>query len=308
MQTPRRLLLAALPGLALLAPLPSAPAYAERPAQIDATRTQPLLLQWRYTRGQSATYGITADVAVEDLRQSDTVTSSASVALSLRSEVQSVDAQGTASLALSLGDPTVSLVSPRRDDAPSVVSAALRGARVNFSARPDGTVQERTGLPGSDRTHPNPSAWVSDLIALAWVQFPGEQVRVGDSWVQILPMSQDSGTDGRVAASFTVEYTFTGYALHAGREHIVIDARYSAAVDGNVPFAGTTDQTATLVGRGDGEGYLLFDAAAGSLSEIGLRLGFVLTQTDPTGLRTSRAVTSNATLARAASVDVTGGN
>lgn len=264
------------------------PALAERPAEVDTSRTSEIQLGYAFERGNAESHVLDAHMTAEAL---DSGTREPAweliLSLPLSYEVQSVNDAGNALVATSLGSPTVT----RRENGVNVdtgsVLQGLRAARITATVAPNGSVVDRstgTSEPG-DRT--DAVAWLADILAYHMPQFPQEPIVVGDSWLQAINHSQDD-----LVTSVTIRYTLAGFADHPIGNVAVIDATYTTTVEGQTTVSGTAMQR--IVGRGSGEGYLLFDHEGGRIVESGLRNGVVITSSTHAGHRTMMAFNERA--------------
>jgi hypothetical protein len=284
-------------ALTVLLGIPASEAYAERPSQIDTTRTDAVELSHRFSRGASLPWTVTLRQRVEGLQHTRQQEAEVELTARIRNEVQSVDATGIATLATSIADPSVQLRINGSAHNAAPTTSVLRSTRMSQRIRPDGTTDERTQLPARDPSGADTSAALTDLLSYMWIQFPAEPLRVGDSWVQSIPTYYHDPQNG-VNANATIRYRFAGYALHQGTEHLVLETIYEVAVDGTRTSSGSAAQTARIVGRGHGSGYALIHAARGSVSELGVELGYVLTVTEQNGRRATEAITTTGTVVR----------
>lgn len=286
------------PALAFLLCLGLAPAaaYAERPAQIDTTRNDSVQLAYRFSRGASQAWSLTLQQSVEGLQNTRQASAEVQLSGTIRYEVQSVDPAGVATITTTVANPQVVVRTNGSTTSAAPLASVVRAARVSQRIRPDGTSEERTQLPDNDPTGADTTATLTDLMSLLWVQFPAEQLRVGDSWVQTVPSYSHDPQNG-INGTISIRYTFTGYALHRGSEHLVLDAIVESALDGTRQPSGANAQSARIVGRGHGTAYVLFHAGRGQVAEVGYDHGFVLTITEQNGRRAVQTIRSQATLA-----------
>lgn len=275
--------------------LASSAAFAERPTVVDTTRATEVTLAYRLARGDSQSYLYTTSFLAEELEGAAGEELRVQLSMPVSYEVQNVDAAGVALVATSLRPPTISAT---RDGEPldtSAVEAAFRTARLTSSVTPDGTVIDRAG---DFAASPNPddaytTGFVSDNLAVHWAQFPQEPVSIGDSWLQVVPMDMHDA-ENNLSATISVRYTLAGFAQAPVGEVAVIDAVYTTAIDGQM--VDPSGVGARVVGRGMGEGYLLFDHVNGRLYEVALHDGIVLTATENNGRRTTTSFSQDVTI------------
>lgn len=282
----------AVVGALLLSVLPSS-ASAERPTTVDASRSDRVQLVYKYTRGQTSSFTLNLHEVIEPLSgQSESNAFDITLSLPFTQQVQSVTDQGVASIGTTLGELTLNVETAGRNNLSSVRDR-LRGVRITSSIEPDGTVVEQINPLQTDVPAMDPSGGVADLLVTIRPELPLEPVGIGDSWVQSTPLSVTTA-DGMVTGTVNARYTLAGYALYAGREVVVLDGTYESVIDGTENYGGLT--SATLVGRGNGEGYIIFDVAAGRVLEHGLDNGLVLTTTDASGGRAVVGAITHATI------------
>jgi hypothetical protein len=203
------------------------------------------------------------------------------VSLPFTQEVQNVSDSGVSSIATTLGELALDVQTESRTNF-DPVRERLRGVRITSRVDRDGTLVEQInplaiGLPAFD-----PAALVADIFLSSQPALPREAVGIGDSWIQTIPMSLTT-VDLSISGDISVRYTLVGYAFYGGREVAVLDGVYETSVSGVESMEGLT--SATVVGRGNGEGYVLFSVGEGRVLEHGMRNGVVLTTTDATGSR-----------------------
>jgi hypothetical protein len=267
--------------LAYCATLPTVPvANADRPSAIDATRSERVLLQHLFARGNTKTYQLVATQSIAPVARDNTPTD-VRMSLTFSQEVQNVAPDGSATVGTTLSDPSLDtdLQNRRVFEA---TWARLRGLRTTTRLQSDGTMLENLGGGTSDFGALDPSGTVVDLLTMTRVEFPREPVAIGESWLQTIPLSV-STADGSIMATAAARYTLAGYAPFAGREVAVIDAIYDTTIEGAISFSNQAREV--LIGRGHGSGYLLFDVRAGEVLQVGVNNGVVLTRTDISGGR-----------------------
>lgn len=265
------------------------------PEAITTTREAPVALQYRLQRGQSARYSLTGSQTREGLEGTPGNVSTFSFTIPYTWEVQSVDDAGRALVASSLTSPELSWVVNGDPESTSEIAAGILGARLTHRVTRAGSVTERSGTINTNAVTPDAGTFLADALAASWIEFPEQPVRIGDSWLQTVPL--EMGAAGpELVAIIEVRYTLTGFA---GDSIAVIDAAYTTEIDGSLPATTQGGRGLRVVGRGQGEGYVLFNTSAGIVNEVSLRSGMVLTATENSGRRTSQAYTSNVTLSAA---------
>jgi hypothetical protein len=280
----------------VVVPMPTSAAY---PEAVTTTRTTPVALQYRLQRGQSARYTITGSQIREGLEGTPGNVSTFSFTIPYTWEVQSVDDAGRALVASSLTSPNLSWVVNGESEDTRGIADGILSARLTHRVSPTGSVSERSGTIDTNIVTPDAGTFLADSLAASWIEFPEQPVGIGDSWLQTVPLEMGSAGPELVAL-IEVRYTLTGFV---GESTAVIDAVYSTQIDGTLPATTQGGRGLRVVGRGQGEGYVLFNTAAGVVNEVSLRSGMVLTATENSGRRTSQAYTSNVTLTSAASAD-----
>lgn len=265
------------------ATLPLSPvAEAERPVSIDATRSERVLLHHIFARGNTKTFQIVATQSITPV-SSENAPTDVRMSLTFSQEVQNVAPDGSATVGTTLSNPSfeTDLQSRRLFEA---TWARLRGLRTTTRLQTDGTMLENLGGGTGDFGALDPSGTVVDLLTMTRVEFPGEPVAIGESWTQSIPLSV-STADGSIHATAAARYTFAGYSPFAGREVAVIDATYDTTIEGTLTFSDQAHED--LVGRGQGSGYILFDARAGEILQVEVTDGVVLSRTDISGARST---------------------
>jgi len=271
-------------------PFTPSDAFAERPSQIDATRTDPIQFSYRFTRGQSTSYELTGRTTIEKLSNASGDRIEFSVTVPVRHEVQNVNSDGVATISTSFGVPTLDLQNAPREHTTADVASALRAARVTRTIASDGRVSDTAGDLTSETHLAHYVEFLADALTLQWMSVPVESISVGDSWLQTVPKSI-IGNDDNLMSSISVRYTVAGFANVGGREHAVIDAEYTARIDGTTTFGTERSRAAQVVLRGSGEGYVLFDTRSGRITESAHRIGSILTITEANAARESQAIT-----------------
>ena len=270
-------------ALAFCATLPMVPlADAERPASIDSTRSERVLLHHLFARGDTKTYQVVATQSIAPVSRGN-VPTDVRMSLTFSQEVQNVAPDGSATVGTTLSDPSfeTDVQSRRMFEA---TWARLRGLRTTNRLETDGTMLENLGGGTSDFGALDPSGTVVDLLTMTRVEFPREPVAIGESWLQTIPLSV-STADGSIRATAAARYTLAGYAPFSGREVAVIDATYDTTIEGTLTFSNQASEV--LVGRGHGSGFLLFDVRAGEILQVEVNNGVVLTRTDISGGRST---------------------
>ena len=287
-----RLITAFSLALALQAPLL---ASADRPssASIDTSRKDKVVLSHEFRRGQSFSFTTTASQTIESLDGIESVKADSRVTLPVVYEVQRTEADGSAVLTLSAAGANVSATANGRAVALGSFVDSLRSSRVTRAIRRDGTIAETTGTLPSDSSQARTSAFVADLLAMHWVQFPAEPLAIGESWLQSIPLQLDD-TTGKLNGSINARYTLVGFS----GQNAVIDATYEAEVEGSLTEGSAGARTVRVSGRGRGEGYVLFDPQGGVVVESGSRLGLVNTFTETNGIRRVLSISSQASTRR----------
>lgn len=287
------LLLAALTGAALLS-VPNS-ASAERPAQVDATRTEPVQLSHRTARGQSRTLTLSAEVRAEAVEGAALPVTVLNLELPMVLEVQSVADDGVASVSASFTPVRVDI---RADDVAvdsSAMIASLGSTRLSFTVSPTGAVSERSGNFARDTSRADTGGTVIDTLSLAWIEFPSEPVAIGESWMQTVPLYLAEG-NANLTAQLSTRYTLAGYVMWGGREQLLIDSTYSTTVNGTQGGTTAETPTTTIVGRGSGDGFAIVDPSTGNVVHLEGTNGAVLTYTDSAGVRTIETIRSEWTL------------
>ncbi len=267
-----------------------ASASAERPAELDTSRTTGVQLEYKFERGDAHNFVFDWNYTSEELEGGDGDSTTASISMPITHEVQSI-ANGTGVIATSLQSPTVTRTVNEEPVSPGGLGSALQAARLSSNISSDGSVEESTGMISSDTPHDTTVvSFLNDAFALHWVQFPSEPVTIGDSWLQ-----SEQETEGGLTSVLSARYTLVGFHREAGRELAVVDTVYTYAVDGQV-VAERSGRPARVVARGHGEGHLLFDYERGQIHELGIRIGTILTSTETSGVHSSSAFSHDGTL------------
>jgi hypothetical protein len=202
-------------------------------------------------------------------------------------EVQSIAANGAASLAQTIGEPAFRVTAGQTRQDLTQSRTRLRTARVTLRVAPNGSILEQLSSIQSDAPIFDPSSVTTDLIAMSRIEFPQEPISVGESWIQVVPMSL-SASDGSIQGSIQVRYTLAGYASWRGREVAVFDGELTARMDGALSYANLTSDA--LVGRGSGASWVLFDVQRQEVLEMGFQQGLVLTRTPVSGARSMQGL------------------
>lgn len=273
-------------------------AHADYPETVTTERSAAVSLAHSLQRGQSATYTIRGSQVREGLENTPGNVATFSCSVPYTWEVQSVDDAGLAQVANSLTNPDVSWVVNGEAEPAGGIVDGIRAARLTQRVARDGTVSDASGAIDTREVNPDAGNFLSDAIAFAWIQFPDEPVAIGDSWLQTIPLQLGAGTQ-ELQATVAARYTLNGFAPWGDGEVAVIDADYTITIDGTMSTSATSGRVLRVVGRGQGDGYVLFDAGAGRLREVSLRSGMILTATENSGRRTSQAYSNTVTVTQA---------
>lgn len=268
-------------------------AHAERPSQLDTTRSDRVTLQYSFERGAARTFVLQAEERIEGLDGTSGDVTDFVVTAPVLWEVQNIDAEGVAEVAMSVAAIEPSLTVDGEAESTREIVEALAAARFSLRLRRSGDNEEFTASVGRDSSRADAGAFVSDLLRSAWVEFPAEPVGIGDSWLQTIPLAM-SDVENRISATLTVRYTLVGFALVNEVEQAVIDAELTTVIDGQQPLG--NDLAMRIIGRGNGDGYIVFDHRAGAITEVGADNGLILTFIDPADQRTALAISSTSTL------------
>lgn len=283
----------ALLAMTLLAGASASAQTAEgAPEVMDTSRTEAVEMAYSLSRGASQTYSLEASFASEGLEGTAGSRLEMTLSMPLSYEVQSVDSAGVALVATSLRDPAVTLTEDGETADGGTIAQSLRSARLTQAVSSDGTVTERSGgFEVLDNRDVYALGFVSDTLAMRWMQFPQEPVAIGDSWLQVIPMDMHDSESG-LQATVSARYTLAGF--ERGGQVAVVQAEYTTTIEG---VSNTrTGRSARIVGRGAGEGTIRFDHGASRINEMVFQNGIVLTATESNGARTVRAFSQEATL------------
>lgn len=283
----------ALLAMTLLAGAPASAQNAEgAPEAMDTSRSDAVEMAYSLSRGASQTYALEASFSSEGLEGTAGTRLEMTLSMPLSYEVQSVDSAGVALVATSLRDPAVTLTENGEPVDGGTIAQSLRSARLTQAVSSDGTVTERSGGFGVlDNRDVYALGFVSDTLAMRWMQFPQEPVAIGDSWLQVIPMDMHDSEAG-LQATVAARYTLVGF--ERGGQVAVVEAEYTTTIEG---VSNTrTGRSARIVGRGAGEGTIRFDHGASRINEMVFRNGIVLTATESNGARTVRTFSQDAAL------------
>ena len=261
---------------------------------IDSARTDKVSLRYKFTKGQTLQFTTTARQSISAVGSSNSLSESR-VTLPSVFEVQELSADGTAEMVLAVRSPSIQLTSDGRAVNVANLTKSIGGAQARRTLLADGTLVNPTAVGDRSPETGEAAAFINDLLAMQWPQFPTEPVAVGTQWLQTIPMAVTDDT-GRVDATANVRYTLKGLQK-SNRNIAVIAVSYETAANGSVPTPGS-NSTSSLVSRGRGEGYLLFDLQAGQVVETEYRLGIVNVVVTPVGARTTLTVESTARTTR----------
>ena len=282
--------------LLLLTSAAPAPTRAAMPAAaaIDSTSTNKVTLRYKFAKGQTLQFNTTARQTISAVGSSTSLSESR-ITLPSLFEVQEVTPAGGADMTLAIRSPNISLISNGQPvDVGSLVKS-ISSAQAQRTLLAEGTMVNPAPVGERDATTSDAAAFVNDLLAMQWPEFPSEPMSIGTQWLQTIPMAVTDDT-GRVDATANLRYTLKGFAK-ANRNIAVISVAYETAANGSVPTAGS-NSTSALVSRGRGDGYLLFDMQAGLVTETEYRLGIVNVVVSPVGARTTLTVESTARTTR----------
>ena len=258
-----------------------ATASAERPGDVDASREAPTALSNQFERSDARTFMVNLDISVEGLSMRDDAVE-AEGSVPVQTEVLRVDEDGVAEIAVSIDRPQLTILDSEESVDVGDAIAALQATRLTRSIRSDGHLVDTTGQIADEGTGAPIAATVADVMSLIWIELPGEEVSVGDTWVQTAPMwiGADSAS---LRAEQQLRYTLAGFATLPTGEVAVIDFTIDERVSGEVPLDDEGLQTMQVSGRGTGSGYVLFNVAGGYTQEVGLETGSVVVYEDSAG-------------------------
>ena len=282
--------LAFLIALPLVLVLPVA-ASAQRPTEVSTDGGE-VALSYAFARGASLPFAATVALDMEAL-DSTPRRMRVDIAMPATFEVQSVSDAGQALVAASVRNVQVTATTGTRQTNLGDVASLLQSFRTSLTLSADGTVIERTGFQvrGTPRRE-DATIQIAffDAISTVWPQFPTEPVAVGDSWLQVFPdASHDPDND--LSSTLTVRYTMAGFVDVGGRRQALVDVAVTRQIDGQVTDG--AGRGSRVVGRGQGEGYIIFDYQRGRLSEQQISAGWVTTITETNGSRSQFAVRSD---------------
>lgn len=278
----------ALAATFILAAAPEA--RAERPAEVDDTRTETVRLQYKFDRGASHNFLFDWVYGSEELEGGDGESTAVTLSMPVTHEVQSANG-GSGVIATSLQTPTIARQANGEAVSDDGLAAALQTARLTQTVAPDGSVSGGSGTIGTSNAEDATTVgFLNDAFQLQWIQFPMEAVSIGDSWLQT-----EQETEGGLTSVLSARYTLAGYAREGDRDLAVIDTVYTYSVDGQV-VAERSGRPARVVARGHGDGYVLFDHNRGQIHELGIRLGTILTSTETSGVHSSSSFSHQGTL------------
>lgn len=265
-------------------------AHAERPTEIDDSRSGSVTLQYTFDRGAAHNFVLDWTYASEELEGGDGGQTSVTLNMPLTHEVQTT-AGGAGTIATSLQTPTLVREIDGEPAETSGLSGALLSARLTSTVARDGTVSNASGtVTTTDPDEATAIGFLNDVFQLQWIQFPLEAISIGDSWLQT---QQD--LEGGLTSVLSARYTLVGFTRSGERDLAVIDTVYTYSVDGQV-VAERSGRPARIVARGHGEGYVLFDHNRGQVHEMGIRLGTILTSTETSGVHRSSSFSHEGTL------------
>jgi hypothetical protein len=263
-------------------------------AAIDSTSTNKVTLRYKFAKGQTLQFNTTARQTISSVGSSTSLSESR-ITLPSLFEVQEVTPAGGADMTLAIRSPNISLVSNGQPVDVRNLVKSISASQVQRTLLAEGTMVNAAPVGERDATTSDATAFVNDLLAMQWPEFPSDPMSIGTQWLQTIPMAVTDDT-GRVDATANLRYTLKGFAK-ANRNIAVISVAYETAANGSVPTAGS-NSTSALVSRGRGEGYLLFDMQAGLVTETEYRLGIVNVVVNPVGARTTLTVDSTARTTR----------
>lgn len=292
--SPSRLAASAL--LLLLTSAAAAPVRAAMPAAaaIDSASTNKVTLRYKFAKGQTLQFNTTARQTISAVGSSTSLSESR-ITLPSLFEVQEVTPAGGADMTLAIRSPNISLVSNGQPVDVRNLVKSISASQVQRTLLAEGTMVNPAPVGERDATTSDAAAFVNDLLAMQWPEFPSDPMSIGTQWLQTIPMAVTDDT-GRVDATANLRYTLKGFAK-ANRNIAVISVVYETTANGSVPTAGS-NSTSALVSRGRGEGFLLFDMQAGLVTETEYRLGIVNVVVNPVGARTTLTVESTARTTR----------
>lgn len=292
--SPARLAASAL--LLLLTSASPAPLRAAipAPAAIDAASTDKVTLRYKFAKGQTLQFNTTARQTISAVGSSTSLSESR-VTLPSLFEVQEVTATGGAEMTLAIRSPNIALTSNGQPVNVSNLVKSISSSQAQRTLLAEGTIVNPTPVGERDATTSEAAAFVNDLLAMQWPEFPSEPMSIGTQWLQTIPMAVTDDT-GRVDATANVRYTLKGFSK-SNRNIAVIGVTYETEANGSVPTPGS-NSTSALVSRGRGDGFLLFDMQAGLVNETEYRLGIVNVVVSPVGARTTLTVESTARTTR----------
>lgn len=272
-------------GVALVALLAASEAVAERPTNIDTSRSDTTSFAYALSRGQVITQPWSYHARVEALDGTAGGVTIADLTMTVRHEVQSVDGDGIASVSTSLSGPTGAIVSDAYGDVDmDAATTVFEAARMSTSLDAHGNVSDRRDQMGYIPDGPDLSSDVPDMLRMLWFNYPTEPVAIGDSWLGTIPMSAHEPEEG-FSSTIVARYTLAGFASVGDAEVAVLDIDYTFEAEGSIETAPNSGTMLQILTRGNGDGYALVTPSTGRIHEFGARMGSVYTVTFPTGRR-----------------------
>ena len=141
------------------------------------------------------------------------------------------------------------------------LAGMIDGLSVSMVMSPRGEILDTTVEEVSNPQMAHTLTMIEDSFRQMTLVVPEEEIAVGDSWTQEVPLGMDqSGMELETETSAT--YTFVGWAVVEARPMAVLRSDMTVTLSGTFNEMG---MTTTVSGSGGGTGYSYFDNVAGKL-------------------------------------------
>lgn len=243
-------------GIALVAILAGSEAAAERPENIDTSRSDTTQFAYQFSRGQVLSNPWTFHERVEGLDGTAGGVWNVTLTMLVRNEIQTVDSAGVASVATSLSDIAGTVEMYGEDIDVAELAPVFEAARISLNVDQHGNASDRRDQVGIMPVGPDLSTDVPDMLRLLWVNYPIEPVSIGNSWLGTIPMA-DHDPESGLTSTVVARYTLAGFAAGESGELAVLDIDYTIEMTGSRDLSNDGTRMVQIVGRGNGQGHAL---------------------------------------------------
>lgn len=242
--------------------------------EIDSAQTGPVTLRYLYEAGTADTYRMTMQqqMSMSGMGMGD-ATTIVTMNIDNTQAVQSIDEAGNATIFQTLSNSSIAMTVNGQAIPADDLGGMLNGINVTMQVTPRGTVLDSQLGDVSDPQLQQMMDMMGDSFTQMTLEFPEEELQIGQSWTQELPFDMDQpGLD--LDTSATATYTLSGFGDLNGTNVAVLQNQSTIAISGTFEEMGTTT---TANGTGTGVGYTYFDPVAGKIVSGSMEMSLDMT-------------------------------